>query len=639
MADAAPYGSWQSPIDAALLASSVRGLQDVALDGAAVLWTELRPLEGGRSVAMRWEPDGTLCELTPEGFNARTTVHEYGGGALAVDGGTVYFSNFADQRVYRQDPGRAPEPLTADDARRYADCVVDGARGRLIGVCEDHRRDGEPANAIVALPFGGGDPLPLADGHDFFSTPRLSPAGDRLSWMAWDHPSMPWDVSEVWVANVGRDGTLEGARKVAGGAGESVFQPSWSPDGLLYFVSDRSGWWNLYRERDGEVEAVLRVDADLGQPQWAFGTATFGFLDSDRALVAVCRLGRWELAVLHLESGTLEPVEAGCTEIRSVRANAQQAVFVGGAPEQSAALWRLDAHTGHLTELRRSSTVAVDSGFVARPEAITYPTGGGVTAHAFYYAPRSGYVRGPEGERPPLLVMSHGGPTGAASTALNLRIQYWTSRGIAVVDVNYGGSTGYGRAYRERLQGQWGIVDMEDCVRAAEFLAARGDVDPARLAITGGSAGGYTTLCALTFRDTFRAGASYYGVSDAAALARDTHKFESRYLDGLMGPYPQAAAVYRERSPIDHAERLNCPVIFFQGLEDKVVPPDQAERMVAALRDNGVPVAYITFEGEQHGFRRAENVRRALEAEFAFYGRIFGFTPADDLELPPIENL
>ena len=639
MANEAPYGSWQSPINAALLASGVRGLQDVALDGAAVLWTELRPLEGGRSVAMRWDPDGTLRELTPEGFNARTTVHEYGGGALAVDGGTVYFSNFADQRVYRQEPGRAPEPLTADDARRYADFVVDGARGRLIGVCEDHRGDGEAANSIVAVPFDGGEPLRLAGGHDFFSTPRLSPDGERLSWMVWDHPSMPWDASEVWVANVGRDGTLEGARTVAGGAGESVFQPSWSPDGRLYFVSDRSGWWNLYRERDGEVEAVLRVDADLGQPQWAFGTATFGFLDAARALVAICRLGRWELAVLRLESGTLEPVEAGCTEIRSVRANAQQAVFVGGAPEQAAALWRLDAHTGQLTELRRSSTVAVDAGFVARPEAITYPTGGGVTAHAFYYAPRNGDVRGPEGERPPLLVMSHGGPTGAASTALNLRIQYWTSRGIAVVDVNYGGSTGYGRAYRERLQGQWGIVDMEDCVRAAEFLAARGDVDSARLAITGGSAGGYTTLCALTFRDTFRAGASYYGVSDAAALARDTHKFESRYLDGLMGPYPQAAAVYRERSPIDHAERLNCPVIFFQGLEDKVVPPDQAERMVAALRDNGVPVAYITFEGEQHGFRRAENVRRALEEEFAFYGRIFGFTPADDLELPPIENL
>ena len=637
----APYGSWKSPITSDLIASGIIRLGQIALDGDDVYWVEMRPAEGGRYVIVRRVPDGRTTDITPPPFNARTLVHEYGGGAFAVAESTVYFSNFADQRLYCQDPGAQPRPITPEAKLRYADVVVDRRRGRMICVCEDHTDPTREAeNTIVSLDLEGGDGgRVLVSGNDFYSSPRLSPDGTRLAWLTWNHPNMPWDGTELWVGELRADGSLGRAERVAGGPRESIFQPEWSLDGVLHFVSDRTGWWNLYRWRDGRAEPLTEMEAEFGRPQWVFGMSTYAFASADHIICAYTQGGIWHLASLDTATRTLKPIEIPYTEIAYVRARPERAVFLAGSPTEPASVVQLDLATGRIEVLRRSTEVKIDRGYLSSPQAIEFPTEGGLTAYAFFYPPQNRDYVAPPGERPPLLVMSHGGPTSAASTTLNLGIQYWTSRGIAVLDVNYGGSTGYGRAYRERLEGRWGIVDVDDCVNGARYLVERGLVDGDRLAIRGGSAGGYTTLCALTFRDVFKAGASYYGVSDLEALTKETHKFESRYLDRLVGPYPERRDLYQERSPIHFAHRLSCPAIFFQGLEDRVVPPNQAESMVEALRAKGLPVAYVTFEGEQHGLRRAESIKRALDAELYFYSRIFGFEPADPVEPVPIENL
>jgi dipeptidyl aminopeptidase/acylaminoacyl peptidase len=450
---------------------------------------------------------------------------------------------------------------------------------------------------------------------------------------------MPWDGTELWVAELDESGSVSSAKLVAGGLEESIFQPEWSPDGILYFVSDRSGWWNLYRWRDGRIEHLVAMEAEFGRPQWIFGMTTYAFESASRIVCSLGRRGTWQLASLEIASRRLTPIETPYTEVVNVRAAPGRAVFLGGSPTEGMSVVQLDLASSRVEVLRSSTDAAVDARYLSRPEPIEFPTEGGLTAHALFYPPRNGDYTAPSGERPPLMVKSHGGPTSAVSSVLNLGIQYWTSRGIAVLDVNYGGSTGYGRPYRNRLRGQWGIVDVDDCINGAVYLVERGDVDGERLAIAGGSAGGYTTLCALTFRDFFGAGASHFGVSDLEALETETHKFESHYSDLLVGPYPERADLYRERSPVNYTERLSCPVIFFQGLEDKIVLPNQAERMVEALRAKGVPVAYLPFEGEQHGFRRAENISRALDAELCFYSRIFGFPLAEPVEPVAIENL
>jgi len=636
----APYGSWKSPITSDLIVAETVGLGQIVLDGRDVYWLELRPTEGGRIVIVRRTPDGQTTDVTPPPFNARTRVHEYGGGAFAVSEGTVFFSNFADQRLYRQDPGAQPRPITPEAALRYADGVIDRPRARMICVREDHRVAGEVVNTIVSLDLQGSEGgTVLASGNDFYSSPRLNPDGSRLAWLTWNHPNMPWDGTELWVGEVQADGSLGRTECVAGGSDESIFQPEWSPDGELTFISDRTGWWNLYRWRDGQTTLLTQLEAEFGQPQWVFGMSTYAFESPGRIICTYTQEGSWHLASLDPVSGALEPIASPYTEIASLRAAPGWAVFLAGSPVEALSIVQLDLATGQFEVLRRASEVTIDPGYLSIPEAIEFPTENGLTAHAFYYPPANrGYVA-PEGERPSLLVMSHGGPTSATTGTLDLETQYWTSRGIAVLDVNYGGSTGYGRAYRERLNDRWGVVDLDDSVNGARFLAERGEVDGNRLAIRGGSAGGYTTLCALTFRDLFAAGASYFGVSDLEALAKETHKFESRYLDRLIGPYPERRDLYQERSPINFVERLACPVIFFQGLEDEVVPPAQAETMVAALRTKGVPVAYLPFEGEQHGFRRAENIKRSLDAELYFYSKIFGFEPAEPVEPVPIDNL
>ena len=639
----APYGSWKSPITSDLIVKGSIGLSQLKLEGADAFWIEMRPSEGGRQVVVRQDRDGHRGDLIPPGFNARTRVHEYGGGDYVVDGAAIYFSNFTDQQIYRVPAGGEPELISrdcADDHVRYADYVIDKSRDRLICVREDHRHDThQPANEIVCVPMTGGASTVLITGKDFYSFPRVSPDGSRLAWLSWNHPNMPWDGCELWVGEFAPDGSITNGRTVAGGPTESIFQPEWSPDGTLYFVSDRTGWWNIHRDAGGVVENVCEMKAEFGAAQWVFGMSTYAFASSDKIVCAFVEQGIWRLGEINTRTRELTRLETEYTDISFVRASADRALFRAGSPTAPLAIIDFDLATHTATVLQRANNIEIDAGYISQAEAVEFPTGNGLTAHGFFYPPQNKEFAAPANEKPPLLVKSHGGPTSATYALLTSGIQYWTSRGIAVLDVNYGGSTGYGTEYRRRLNGMWGITDVDDCVNGAKFLAAEGKVDGDRLMIDGGSAGGYTTLCALTFRDAFKAGASHFGVSDLEALDLDTHKFESRYSHSLIGPYPERRDLYFERSPVHFADRLSCPVIFFQGLEDKVVPPNQAEMMVEALRKKGVPVAYVAFAGEQHGFRKAENIKRSLDGELYFYSRVFGFELADEIEPVPIENL
>ncbi|MBD2203307.1 S9 family peptidase [Calothrix sp. FACHB-1219] len=635
----AAYGAWRSPITTNLITSQTIGLGQIWLDGEDIYWSELRPSEKGRNVIVRLK-NGAISDVTPAGYNVRTRVHEYGGASFLVVNGTVYFVNFADQRLYCQSADSAPQAITPEVAKRYADAIFDHQRQRIICVCEDHSVAGQEAvNTVVSIGLtADSTPQQLVAGKDFYAAPRLSPDGSRLAWLSWNHPNMPWDGTELWVAEVQADGFLGKAEKIAGGIEESIFQPQWSPDGTLYFISDCTGWWNLYRWQNQTVEALTEMTAEFGKPLWVLGMRTYDFESSDRIICTYTQEGIWHLASLDTKTKQLEPLPNPYTDISSLHTAPGKVFLLGGSPTEQTSIVQLDLASQKLEVLRRASDVQIAAGYLSLPQAIAYPTSDGKTAYALFYPPQNQDYTAPDGEKPPLIVKSHGGPTAAAGSSLNFRIQYWTSRGIAVLDVNYGGSTGYGREYRQRLDGQWGIVDVDDCVDGARYLVEKGVVDGNRLAISGGSAGGYTTLCALTFRDTFKAGASHYGVSDLEALARDTHKFESRYLDRLIGKYPEQQQIYQERSPINFTERLASPVIFFQGLEDQVVPPNQTEAMVTALRVKGVPVAYLPFPGEQHGFRQAENIKRSLEGELYFYSQIFGFELADTVEPLRIEN-
>jgi dipeptidyl aminopeptidase/acylaminoacyl peptidase len=640
MSEIVPYGSWTSPISADVIASESLRLLEISLDGQTTTWIEMRPAEDGRYAIVRHGADGSRADAIPTPFSARTQVHEYGGGAYVCDGETLYFSNWKDQRLYRQEPSGEPQPITADVDARYADGVVDRRREQILCVREDHRGPGEPVNSIVGVPLRGrGEPEILVSGNDFYAAPRLSPDGTLLAWLTWNHPNMPWHGTELWVGELQEDGSLAHEERVAGGPQESIFQPHWSPDGTLYFVSDGTNWSNLYRLSEGQSEQVVDMPAEFGRPQWVFGMSTYDFASAERMICSYTQDGLWYLASLDLETLELTQIDVPYTDISYVRAAPDRAVFCGGSPTEPRSIVELDLSTGTTRVLRRSSRVPVGRDYLSRPRAITFPTGDELTAYGFHYRPQNPDCDGPPDARPPLLVISHGGPTSATDSTLDLAIQYWTSRGISVLDVNYRGSTGYGRRYRQRLDGNWGVADVEDCVNGARFLVERHEADGARLLIRGGSAGGYTTLQALTTRQDFAAGASYYGVSDLRALTEETHKFESRYLDRLIGPYPEQRELYRERSPIHHADRISCPVIFLQGAEDRVVPPEQAEIMVDALREKGLPVAYLLFEGEQHGFRRAETIKRALEAELSFYAQVLGFDLMEAIDPVEIDGL
>ena len=625
-----PFGSWPTPITSEFVVRASVRLSGVWMDGADLWWAESRPDEAGRTVIVR---NGVDVLALP--WNARTAVHEYGGGAWWVSSGTLWFANWADQCLYRVEPGGEPVAITtvSDVPRgdRYADGDVHPDGRSLVCVREHHPASGGPTavvNEIVRLDAAGGDIEVLVSGPDFVSNPRWSLDGTRMCWLEWDHPSMPWDENRLVV-----DGQL-----IAGGPGESICQPRWGSDGQLWFVSDRTGWWNLYRWPGSgtSVEAVVVIDAEIGLPQWVFGQSQYDLLGNGRVVLAYQRDGFDHLAVW--DGDDLADVDVGVSWIASVHASGTDVVFVGASPTSEPQLHRLqlDASSAAVLDaevVRPARDLGLDPSWFSVAESIDFPSGDGRIAHALYYAPTSPDHVGPADERPPLIVMIHGGPTAAAQPLLDMSTQYWTTRGFAVVDVNYGGSTGYGRDYRELLHEQWGIVDVEDCQAAARWLADHDRVDPNRLCITGGSAGGFTTLAALAFGDTFSAGASHYGVADLEALATETHKFESRYLDGLIGPYPAQRDRYRERSPIHHLDGFDRPLIVLQGLEDEVVPPAQAEMIVNALAGRGVPVAYVPFAGEQHGFRQAANMRRALDSELSFYAQVLHF------ELPAAEGI
>lgn len=630
-------GTWPSPISAQRIAGGQRALSSPRLAGDTVWWLEGRPAEAGRVVAMCAEPGAAPRAVTPAPFNVRSRVHEYGGGALLPLPGGLVFSNFADNLVYWQQGESTPVPLTDETRQYHADFEPDRTRRRVIAVQEDHRREGvEATNRLVAITLAGGaPPSTLAEGFDFYAAPRLSPDGRHLAWLCWNHPGMPWDGCELWCATLDEGGEPVGAQRIAGGPGESLLQPSWSPQGVLHVVSDRSGWWNLYRVEGQALRPLCTREAEFGRPMWQFGAATFGFEESGSIVATWLEDGVSRLARLDPASGLLQPIATPYTDIDTLCVGRGFAVMLAASPTLTGQIARIDLASGDHSVIARSLDDAPATSDLSTPRTLSYGSAGGRRAHAFFYPPASARWRVPDGEKPPLIVSSHGGPTSMSSSGLRMGIQFWTSRGFAVLDVNYGGSSGYGRAYRELLNGQWGIVDVEDCVAGARHLADAGLVDGERMAIRGSSASGFTTLSALAFHRVFKAGASHYGVADLAALDAETHKFESRYTQTLLAGPADRDRVYAERSPALHADKLTSPMIFFQGLDDRVVPPAQSEAMVAALKARGVPVAYLAFAGEGHGFRRQDTQRRVLEAELSFYAQVFGFTPADDIK--PVE--
>lgn len=642
---AAPYGSWKSPITSDLIVKDTIGLVGVffdvdTVDDGSIFWLESRPSEAGRNTLMTKSTAGTVTEMTPSPYNVRTRVHEYGGAPAIVFDGTAFFSNFADNLLYRRDASGAITPLTSNSNHRYADGAVDVERGRLYWVREDHTEsDIFAMTSLIVMDLDGANERIVVQGNDFYSSPRLSPDGKQLAYLTWNHPNMPWDETELWVGDIMADGQLSNQRMVAGGAGESVIQPVWSPEGRLYFVSDKSNWWNLRRIHDGVTEEICPMEAEFGSPSWVFGTSNYTFIDESTILCTFTKDGLGYLARLSVEDKALTRWQTEYKAFGSLHAKAGNVALVAASPTEFPRIIRMKSDLTNEEVIKSSSDMIVDDGYVSLPRAIEYPTEHGRTAHAIYYAPYNADYDGPTEELPPLVVHVHGGPTGSSSPTLNLATQYFTSRGFAVIDVNYGGSTGYGREYRDRLKGNWGVVDVEDCTNAVRYLVSNGEVDGRRVAISGGSAGGYTTLASLVFTDVYSAGASHFGLSELEIFATETHKFESRYMDSLLGPYPEAKDIYYNRSPINFIDSLSCPVIFFQGLDDKIVPPNQAQLMVDVLRKKGMPVAYVSFEGEGHGFRMAKNIKRSLDGEFYFYGKVFGFVPADDIEPVPIENL
>jgi dipeptidyl aminopeptidase/acylaminoacyl peptidase len=647
-----PYGSWPSPIDAALLAGASIGMADLQVHGDAIHWRETRPAEGGRQVLMQLKQGGAARQLTPPGFSVRTRVHEYGGASYAVLDDAIVFSNFDDQRLYLQRGDAAPVAITPP-GYRYADCRRHPLGNRLVCVREDHTDATRGANreernevVVVEVP-GQADAAPdagrmLIGGSDFVAYPRLSADGRRLAWLWWNHPQMPWDSARLSVAEL--SGDIAGpATVIGGGDAQSALEPQWNADGTLFFIDDPSGWWNLHAWQDGEVRAVAPMAREFGGPLWSQGASTYRLLGDGRAVVRSSLAGVDALGVLDLATGALQNFDLPYIAFSDVQLfGDRHVVAFAMSPTEHAALIAVDLGDGSHRVLHRAAASTLDPAYISHGEAIEFPTAAGPagesrTAHAFYYPPTNPQHGGPSDEKPPLLVLAHGGPTSVTKPGLALGRQFWTSRGFAVVDVNYGGSTTFGRAYRTRLNGQWGVVDLQDAVAAVDHLIAIGRVDPERIAVRGGSAGGYLVLAALAFTDRFNVGANYYGVSDIKALAATSHKFERNYDVSLVGPPDEA--LYRERSPLYHLGRFTEPLITFQGADDKIVTPDQSRSIFEALKARGVPTAYIEFEGEQHGFRRAENIIRAYEAELYFYGRVLGFVPAGAVVGVEIHNL
>jgi dipeptidyl aminopeptidase/acylaminoacyl peptidase len=648
-----PYGSWPSPITAESLTQGTVGIGDPIFDGTDLYWLEADPTDGGRISIRRWTENGDLA-VTGAPYNVRSRVHEYGGGPYAVADRQVLFSNFADNAVYLVTEEAPPRALTDDPQLRYGALQLFPDRDLMIAVREDHRpSDREPINTIIArrlsAPAGTADTV-LCAGADFYASPTLGADG-RLAWIEWDHPNMPWDSTRLMVADLpsigddlanGRpDDPLITGQLVAGGPAESVAVPRWLPDGTLIFVSDRTDWWNLYRHDGSEVTALCPLEAEFAPPQWMLGSRPYVIMDGDRIACTWTVGNRSHLGVLTIGDGRLEEIAIDAVSIGPLTTDGQRIAAVLGHDDRDRDLAMIDITDPAAAKpevLTRSSETELPAGLVSTATEVHWTSNQG-PVHGWFYPPQNDGWQAPDAELPPMITISHGGPTGGSAPEFRSEVQFWTSRGIAVLDVNYGGSTGYGRRYRERLHRAWGEVDVTDCVAGASAMADQGRVDRERLAIMGSSAGGYTTLRALTTSTVFTAGISKYGIGDLTALVADTHKFESRYPESLIGAYPAEAELYADRSPINHVDRLQAPILLLQGSEDRVVPPNQAMTFADAARQKGLPVALIMYEGEGHGFRRAENIIAAQQAELAFLGRVFGFTPADDLPDLVIENL
>ena len=638
-----PYGTWTSPITSESLVQESIGLGDIFTNYEQPYWLEMRPSENGRYVLVTMNNDNEVVDLTPAPYNVRSRVHEYGGGSFTLSKNSIYFSNFTDQRIYRiEGDGGNILPITSDDENhRYADFKIHEKLNRLIAVKESHHHDIEPSNSLVAIDCNGSYlEKTLASGADFYSSPVTSPDETKLAWIQWNHPNMPWDSTELWTANIHENGELSDLVKVAGYREESICQPLWSPKNELHYVSDISGWWNLYQYHNGTHINLTPFEGEVSQAQWGLGSYYYGFRSENLIIYTINKKGVWSLHEINLKSNTSKTITTPFNEINrsGIKVCGDKLLLGAGSGNTPYSIY-LGDQSNNFSVIRSSETINIGQEYISLPENIEFPTNNGLNSYGFYYLPKNPNYIGEEGTKPPMIVLSHGGPTGATSTSLNLSIQFWTTRGFAVFDVNYGGSTGYGTEYRKRLNKKWGIVDVQDSVNGSKYLIERNLADPERLAIRGGSAGGYTTLACLTFTDVFSAGASYYGISDLTALAEETHKFESRYLDSMIGSYEKNKNEYVKRSPINHTEKLSCPVILFQGLEDKIVLPNQSRMMADALNKNGIPFAHIEFEGEQHGFRKSENIKRSIEAELYFYSKVFGFSSHDNTGHIEINNM
>ncbi|MCJ7557011.1 MAG: prolyl oligopeptidase family serine peptidase [Gammaproteobacteria bacterium] len=632
-----PYGSWESRVSTELITAGSIRLSSPAADQGKLYWIEGRPQEQGRSVLICRDQTGQELELSPASFNIRSRVHEYGGAPWLAAAGRCWFIDFADQRIYETGPA-GPTSLTDKSSRRYADMEFDQLRGRLLAVCEDHPENAQEAcNTLAAIDLQTGQQTPLVQGADFYSNPRLSPNGKQLAWLSWNHPQMPWDGSELWLAELSPEGEPGNPRRLAGSSEESIFQPQWGPDGRLFFVSDADGWWNLFCWDGHSCRQITHEKAEMGLPQWVFGMSTYGLLDQDTAIASFRGPGLAQVLRIDLASGQTRTLELPCSSIEHLAIQDGTLLVLGGSPDQALTLYAGNAETSELEAIKCSVSLELESEWVSRGTYLEFPSGDGDLSRGYYYPPWNPNTQGPDQQAPPLIVMCHGGPTAGASPVLDLRIQFWTSRGFAVLDVDYRGSTGYGRHYRRALYGKWGVADVEDCVSGSRFLCQQGLADPKRLLIRGSSAGGYLVLCAAAFHEQFSAGASYYGIGDLESLFADTHKFESRYDRSLLGD-GDLNRLCAQRSPARHAESIHMPLIMFQGLDDKVVPPAQSENMFRILKAKGVPVAYLTFEGEGHGFRKARTIADSLQSELAFYCRILGISPAGSLPEVAINN-
>ncbi len=640
MKKTAPYGSWPSDITTGLMTSGVIGLSETRLHDGNVYWLESRPDEQGRTVIVRQTVNGEKEELIPAEYSCRTLVHEYGGACYLPTVAGLFFVNQKDQQIYKVDSALAVSKITNAATFRFADLVYSASSSSLVCVAEEHNDDyPEPKNSLVSIDISTGAITVLHEGQDFYAAPCLSADDKKLAWLSWMHPCMPWDGTRLWQAGLSGEGVAD-VEVVAGGDSESIFQPQWSPDGSLYFVSDKTHWWNIYRLENSGVEPVCPMQAEFGLPLWQFGMTRYGFINQHSILTSYIESGLEKLAVINVATKELQCIDTPHSSYSSLRTENNKYCYIAQSATDFTAVYAGEAVIQDpATKLNEamvciSTDIGLDKLNYSVAQAITFPTGGNTEAHGFFYSPMHKDYQGPQDELPPLLVMIHGGPTSATSDSLSLKIQYWTNRGFAVLDVNYRGSTGFGRIYRDSLKGQWGVTDVEDCDQGVRYLVEKGVVDKNRVAIRGGSAGGLTVLTALAETETFKAGTSLYGVTDLTALATETHKFEARYLDSLIGPYPEEKALYEQRSPSNHAEKIVCPVLFLQGKEDKIVPPSQPEIMIDKLKENNIPVAYLLFEGEAHGFRKSETIVSALQAELGFYGSVFGFDPADDVAVP-----